>query len=128
MKNIAVDVVKILEEVENFFEEFKNDEDYKALMAKYEIENENLWFCFAFLMYKANLCDRNLRGRDPPLFIMNSSSGMLPHLNISSTNATWSNGCNSKRPKKFSDGGKCTLASTNITVLNIEEKTAMAGR
>ena len=66
MKNIAVDVVKILEEVENFFEEFKNDEDYKALMAKYEIENENLWFLFAFSIYKAYLCDRDLRGRDPP--------------------------------------------------------------
>ena len=66
MKKVVVDGVKILEEVYNFFEKVKNDEDYKALMAKYEIENENPWFLFAFSIYKAYLCDRDLRGRDPP--------------------------------------------------------------
>ena len=46
MKNVAVDGVKILKEIIKFFEEVKN-EDYKALLAKYEIKNENYWFLYA---------------------------------------------------------------------------------
>ena len=76
MKKVLVDIGKIIdrfdkikENVDNFFEEvIKKDEDYKALMAKYEIENENLWFLFAFSIYKAYLCERELRDLKQQLY------------------------------------------------------------
>ena len=68
MKKIAGDAETIfkhfdiiLEKVKNFFEEVKNDEDYKALMAKYEIENKDRWLSYAFFIYNAYLCDREIR-------------------------------------------------------------------
>ena len=60
MKKVVVDGVKILEEVYNFFEKVKNDEDYKALMAKYEIEKRKFLVIFRiFNLQSSSLRQRN---------------------------------------------------------------------
>ena len=54
----------ISEKNKNFLEKVKNYEECKPLMAKYEIENINPWFLFAFSIYKTYLYSTELQQRN----------------------------------------------------------------